>query len=111
MVCCAHDVLDTPRYEKYDIQITLPHRLDAILDRTRKSLKRRFRLRAGLRAATVAAVAAAATTEHFAVDKLGDVDDEVLVVARSKREIEKALDADRFHRQLHKSQNTRQVNM
>jgi hypothetical protein len=40
-------------------------------------------------------------TVHFAVDKLGEIDDEVLLLARSKPEVEKALDFDRFYEHLH----------
>ena len=38
---------------------------------------------------------------HFAVDKLGEIDDEVLVLASSKPEVEKALEIDRFYGRLH----------
>lgn len=110
MTCSVHDVFDIPRYEEQDVNITSPHHLDAILDGTRKSLERRFGLSVrlstrlcvelrvwlsvwliglhlGLYTATTAAAAVAITpTENFVADKLGDVSDEVLVVARSKRE-------------------------
>jgi hypothetical protein len=107
MACCVYDVLDIPRYEKQDINVTSPHHLDAILNGTRKCLEWRFelgvrlsaglsvglrvwlrvRLSVGLRTAAVATDAVAiAPTENFVADKLDDVSDEVLVVARSKRE-------------------------
>ena len=37
---------------------------------------------------------------HFAVDKLSEIDDKVLVLASSEREVEKGLGFDRFHEQL-----------
>ena len=40
------------------------------------------------------------TSVHFSVDKLGEIDDEVLVLASSKREVENALEIDRFHEHL-----------
>jgi hypothetical protein len=48
------------------------------------------------------------TSVHFAVDKLGEVDDEVLVLAGSKCEIEIGLVVDRFHEQL--QSNNKSVN-
>jgi hypothetical protein len=63
---------------------------------TNSSLDCRFLLRM---IATVV-VTAITTSVHFAVDKLGEVDDEVLVLAGSKREIEIGLVVDRFHEQL-----------
>ena len=110
IACCVQDVLDIPRYEKQDINVTSPHRLDAILNGTRKGLERRFGLsarlstglgvelrvwlsvgliglRLGLYTATATTAAVAITpTENLIADKLGDVRDEALVVARSKRE-------------------------
>ena len=54
-----------------------------------------------LRVATAADVVPAITTSvRFAVDKLGEIDDEVLVFARSKRKVENALDVNRFHEHL-----------
>ena len=41
------------------------------------------------------------TSKHFAADKLGDIAYNVLVLARSEREVEKGLDVDCFHDQLH----------
>ena len=42
------------------------------------------------------------TSVHSAVDKLGEIDNEVLVLARSKREVENALEVDRrFYEHLH----------
>jgi hypothetical protein len=41
------------------------------------------------------------TSVHFAVEKLGEIDDEILVLARPKREVENALDVDRFYEHLH----------
>jgi len=41
------------------------------------------------------------TSVHFAVYKLREIDDEVLVLARSKREFENALEVDRFYEHLH----------
>ena len=53
-------------------------------------------------AAPVITVATIITTSvHFAVDKLGEIDDEVLVVANSKPEVENALEIDRFYEHLH----------
>jgi hypothetical protein len=46
-------------------------------------------------AITVATIIA--TGVHFAVDKLGEIDDEVLVLASSKPEVENALEIDRFY--------------
>jgi hypothetical protein len=104
MVYLGHDVLEITRYEKQEIHVTAPHRLAAVLDGTRKCLERRFGLCAAAAATAIAAAAAAiTTTEHFAVNKLGNVGDEILVVARSKSEQEKALDVDRFHHQLYKT--------
>ena len=40
------------------------------------------------------------TSVHFAVDKLGGIDDEVLVLASSKPEVENALEIDRFYEHL-----------
>ena len=37
---------------------------------------------------------------HFAVDKFGELGDEVLVFARSKREAENDLHVDRFYKRL-----------
>ena len=63
---------------------------------TNSSLDCRFLL--CLAAAVV--VAAITTGVHLAVDKLGEVDNKVLVLAGSKREIEIGLVVDRFHEQL-----------
>jgi hypothetical protein len=41
------------------------------------------------------------TSKHFAADELGEIAYKVLVLARSEREVEKGLDVDRFHDQLH----------
>ena len=59
-------------------------------------------------AAAVTAVATATTSEHFAVDKLGEIANKVLVLARSEREVKKGLVVDRFHEQLqrHEAVNT-----
>jgi hypothetical protein len=46
-------------------------------------------------------VPAITASVHFAVDKLSEIDDEVLVLARSKPEVENALDVDRFYEHLH----------
>ena len=46
-------------------------------------------------AITVATIIA--TSVHFTVDKLGETDDEVLALANSKREVENALEIDRFY--------------
>lgn len=54
-----------------------------------------------LRVAAAVVVPAITTRVHFAVDKLGEVDDEVLVLARSKREVEITLDVHRFYEHLH----------
>jgi hypothetical protein len=55
-------------------------------------------------APATAAVATIVTTRvHFAVDKLGEFGDEVLVIARSKREVENDLHFDRFYERLHKA--------
>jgi hypothetical protein len=60
------------------------------------------RSRVGLRTApAIAAVAISTTSVHFAIDKLGEIGDEVLVLASSKREVENALDVDRFYEHLH----------
>ena len=40
------------------------------------------------------------TSVHFGVDKLGEIDDEVLVLASSNREVENALEIDRFYEHL-----------
>jgi hypothetical protein len=40
------------------------------------------------------------TSVHFAVEKLGEIDDE-LVLARPKREVENALDVEWFYEHLH----------
>jgi hypothetical protein len=64
---------------------------------TNSSLDRRFLLRV----AAAVMVAAITGSVHFAVDKLGELDDEVLVLARSKREVENALHVDRFYEHLH----------
>ena len=40
------------------------------------------------------------TSVHFAVDKLGEIDDEDLVLASSKPEVENALGTDRFYEHL-----------
>lgn len=45
-------------------------------------------------------VPAITTSVRFAVDKLGEIDDEVLIFARSKRKVEHALDVDRFDEHL-----------
>ena len=86
----------------------------AILKSSRRRLDWRFLLRVAaaatiaLAAATIAlaaatiALAAAVTSVYFAIDKLGEIDDKVLVLARSEREVEKGLGFDRFHAQLHK---------
>lgn len=58
-------------------------------------------------AATAAAATAVATninSKHFAADKLGEIAYKVLVLARSEREVEKGLDVDCFHDQLHNSE-------
>ena len=72
----------------------------AITNSSRRSLDWRFLLRVAAAAAT--ALVATATSVYFAVDKLGEIDNKVLVLARSKREVEKGLGFDRFHTQLHK---------
>ena len=77
------------------------------------SLDVRFQvgLRNGLRLGLSIQIAASAiavtvatiftTSIHFAVDKLCETDDQVLVLARSKLEVENALDVDRFYEHLH----------
>ena len=56
-----------------------------------------------LRAAAAAtAVATTITLKHFATDKLGEFADKVLVLSSSKREVEKCLVVDCFHKQLDK---------
>ena len=40
------------------------------------------------------------TSVYFAVEKLGEIDYEILVLARSKREVENALNVDRFYEHL-----------
>ena len=40
------------------------------------------------------------TSVHFAVDELGEIDDEDLVLASSKPEVENALGTDRFYEHL-----------
>jgi hypothetical protein len=70
------------------------------MNSSRRSLDWHFLLCIAAAAAT--AVAATVTSVHLAVDKLGEVDDKVLVLAGSKREVEKGLSFDRFHAQLHK---------
>lgn len=72
----------------------------AITKSSRRSLDWRFLLR--LAATATIALAAAVTSVYFAIDKLGEIDDKVLVLARSEREVEKGLGFDRFHAQLHK---------
>jgi hypothetical protein len=52
--------------------------------------------------AAAVVVPAIATSVHFTIDKFGEVDDEVLVLARSEREIEKGLVVNRSHEQLAK---------
>jgi hypothetical protein len=54
-----------------------------------------------LRVFAAVVVPAITASVHFAVDKLGEIDDEALVLARSKPEVEKPLDVDRFHEHLH----------
>ncbi len=81
------------------------------MDSSRRSLGARFKvgLRTGLglstqNAAPAPAVAVATTITagvHFAVEKLGEIDYEILVLARSKREVENALDVDWFCEHLH----------
>ena len=52
-------------------------------------------------AAPAVAVATIITTSiHFAVDKLGEIDNEVLMLASSKPEVENALEIDRFYEYL-----------
>ena len=76
---------------------------------SRRSLgvRSRVRLRTGLGlciqiAAPATAVTTIVTTRvRFAVHKLGEFGDEVLVLARSKREVENDLDFDRFYKRLH----------
>jgi hypothetical protein len=101
------DVLQAPGPEEQDIHEAPPRRLDAIADRARKRFDGRLGLRLGLLAAaattatdSVAAVAVARTSEHLAIDELGDVDDELLVFPLPKLEQEKALYADGLHREL-----------
>ena len=65
---------------------------------------------AAVRVAVRVAVAVAATASvHFAVNKLGEVDDEVLVPARSKLEVEKRLVLDSFHVQLQQARSSQYV--
>ena len=40
------------------------------------------------------------TSVHFAADKVDEIDDEVLVLASSKPEVENALEIDRFYKHL-----------
>ena len=89
-VLTSHDV-----YKKQHIRVA-----SAITNSSRRSLDWCFLLRVAAAAAT--ALAATATSVYFAVDKLGEIDNKVLVLARSKREVEKGLGFDRFHAQLHK---------
>ena len=51
--------------------------------------------------AAAVVVPAITTSVRFAVDKLAEIDDEILVLARPKREVEHALDVDRFYEHLH----------
>ena len=51
-------------------------------------------------AAAAAVIPAITTSVRFAVDKLGEINDEVLVFARSKRKVENALNVNRFHEHL-----------
>ena len=75
----------------------LPIRIWHKQQATSSSLDCRFLL-----CVAVAVVAAAITTRvRFAVDKLGEVDDEVLVLARSKRKVENTLDVHRFYEHLY----------
>ena len=98
------DVLEAPGPEEQEVYEAPPRRLDAIADRTRKRFDGRLGLLAAAAAITandsVAGAAVARTSEHFAVDELGDVDDELLVLLLPKLEQEKALDADCLHREL-----------
>ena len=79
------------------------------MDSSRRRLGVRLRvgLRTGLRlciqfAAPATAVATIITTcVHFAVDKLGELGDEVPVFAHSKREVENDFHVDRFYKRLH----------
>jgi hypothetical protein len=71
----------------------------AITKSSRRSSGRRFLLRAAVGAV---AIAAAAASIHLAVNKLGEIDDEVLVLSRSKLEVEEGLSLDGLHVQLHK---------
>jgi hypothetical protein len=59
----------------------------------------RLRIQFALPAIAVATIITASV--HFAVDKLGELGNEVLVFARSKRELENDLHADRFYKRLH----------
>jgi hypothetical protein len=45
-------------------------------------------------------VAAITTSVRFAIDKLGEINDGVLVFARSKRKVENTPDVNRFHEHL-----------
>ena len=60
-------------------------------------------------AATVRVAVAATTRVHFAVDKLSEIDDEVLVLARSELEVEKRLVLDSFHVQLQQARRSQYV--
>ena len=79
------------------------------MESSQRNLGARFRvgLRTGLglciqiAAPAIAIATIISTSVHFAVNKLGEMDDEVLVLARSKREVENDLHVDRFYKRLH----------
>lgn len=49
----------------------------------------------------IAAVTAITTSVHFAVDKLGEIDDEIPGFYHSKRGVESGFDVDQFYEDLH----------
>jgi hypothetical protein len=81
------------------------------MDSSQRNLNVRFRVgpRNGLKVSIQVAAPAIAvtvatiitTSVHLAVDKLGELDYQVLVLARSKRKVENALDVDRFYEHLY----------
>ena len=95
-------ILNYAKQQHRDIKYSSDPRRSSLHTWTRfHPLTRRCLLRAAVGAVAVA-VAAAAASIHLAVDKLGEIDDEVLVPSRSKFEVEEGLGLDSLHEQLHK---------
>ena len=67
-------------------------------------MDRRFPLLRAAAAAAVTAVATTSTSKHFAVNKLGEIADKVLLLARSECEVKKGLVFDRIHEQLQRQE-------